>query len=573
MLNEFDQIWLVRVECSQPPGGARMPWCAVGKNFRTGQILRWRHTDTVCLPVYTTGPRDLVVTYVAATEGECMRSLGWPLPHHCLDLGALYTCYQNRFGSEGDRCGLHHALQTFNLEGLASVEKAEFRQLADRGAPFTGDEMEALETDCLGNLKAVERLIPKLLPHMALPHALLMGRYTMEAVSAVQLAGVPLNTSWLKRLMAAKEPITRALIADANRQYGVYEGGVFKMGIFSAFLRSHGISWPKNKSGGLCMKDDSWDAMSLLHPVLAPLNEHRKSVHAFRGLTPCIGDDGRNRTDLRPFASRTGRNQPSTSQFPYFWPKWMRALIRPPQGRVLVSLDFAQQEFLIGAALAGDTHMISAYRSGDPYLQTAKFAGAVPKSATAATHPDERALFKTAVLAAQYHVTAHGLSSKVGGYAVAERLIANHKNLYPVYHEWSANLVERVLLGGTLSTPFGWTVRKGSQPGHELKARSVSNWPVQASGGDILRIALIALVEHGFCVVAPVHDAIVVECDVDDMQDVISTATRLMEEASAVVLDGEVCRVEATVTHHDFNPNGPDVPPRLKKVLSLLPPL
>jgi DNA polymerase I len=48
-------------------------------------------------------------------------------------------------------------------------------------------------------------------------------------------------------------------------------------------------------------------------------------------------------------------------------------------------IDWSQQEFGIAAALSGDIAMQAAYGSGDPYLDFAKQAGAVPRHATKTT--------------------------------------------------------------------------------------------------------------------------------------------------------------------------------------------
>ena len=48
--------------------------------------------------------------------------------------------------------------------------------------------------------------------------------------------------------------------------------------------------------------------------------------------------------------------------------------------------------------------MMEAYTSGDPYLEFAKQAGAVPSDATKESHRNEREQFKACVLAVQYGV-------------------------------------------------------------------------------------------------------------------------------------------------------------------------
>jgi hypothetical protein len=139
----------------------------------------------------------------------------------------------------------------------------------------------------------------------------------------------------------------------------VYEGTTFKVSRFRQWLAKAGIPWP-----------------------LAQMRE----------LKLAVGADGRARTLLSPFKSRTGRNQPSTTKYVFGPSTWLRGLIKPTIGSGIAYIDWEQQEFGIGAALSGDALMQEAYNTGDPYLAFAKQAGAVPQDATRKTH--ERELFK-----------------------------------------------------------------------------------------------------------------------------------------------------------------------------------
>jgi hypothetical protein len=66
------------------------------------------------------------------------------------------------------------------------------------------------------------------------------------------------------------------------------------------------------------------------------------------------GVDGRNRALLSPFASKTGRNQPSTTKFIFGLSAWSRGLIQAAPGHGVAYIDWCQQEFGIAAALSRD---------------------------------------------------------------------------------------------------------------------------------------------------------------------------------------------------------------------------
>ena len=69
---------------------------------------------------------------------------------------------------------------------------------------------------------------------------------------------------------------------------------------------------------------------------------------------------------LSPFRAKTGRNQPSNSQFIFGPSTWLRGLIKPEPGRAVAYVDWSQQEFGIAASLSGDAAMMDAYRIGRP---------------------------------------------------------------------------------------------------------------------------------------------------------------------------------------------------------------
>jgi DNA polymerase-1 len=111
----------------------------------------------------------------------------------------------------------------------------------------------------------------------------------------------------------------------------------------------------------------------------------------------------------------------------------MRGLIKPEQGFGVAYLDWEQQEFGIAAALSGDPAMLQAYRSGDPYLEFAKQAGAIPQDATKKSHEAIRDQYKQCVLAVQYGMGYHSLALRIGQFPiVARELLKAHRETFPV---------------------------------------------------------------------------------------------------------------------------------------------
>jgi len=261
----------------------------------------------------------------------------------------------------------------------------------------------------------------------------------------------------------------------------------------------------------------------------------RSSLSDLRLNDLAIGRDGRNRTILSAFRSRTGRNQPSNSKYIFGPSVWLRGLIKPPPGHGIAYVDWSQQEFGIAAALSGDVAMQDAYQSGDPYLAFAKQAGAVPQDATKASHGPKRELFKQCVLAVQYGMEAPSLALRIAQPPIVARdLLRANRETYRQFWTWSDAVVDQAMLLGVIHTVFGWPVRVGERS----NPRSLRNFPMQANGAEMLRIACCLATERGIEVCAPIHDAVLICAPLDRLDADISTMRWAMAEASRLVLAG-----------------------------------
>ena len=99
------------------------------------------------------------------------------------------------------------------------------------------------------------------------------------------------------------------------------------------------------------------------------------------------------------------------------------------------------------------------------------------------------------------------------------------------------------MLLNRLHTVFGWTVRIGS----DANPRSLRNFPCQANGAEMLRLACCLALERGVSVLAPIHDALLVEGLEWEIEDAVAETQEAMAEASAVILDGFRLRSDAKI--------------------------
>jgi DNA polymerase I-like protein with 3'-5' exonuclease and polymerase domains len=391
----------------------------------------------------------------------------------------------------------------------------------------------------------------------------------MAAVAKMEFAGVPIDASRLDLLRSQWSSIKGALIAEIDKDYGVYEGTTFKMDKFEAYIERAGIPWPRTPTGRLATSDRVFREKAKSCPAIAPLRELRSSLAELRLSDLQVGRDGRNRALLSPYSSRTGRNQPSNSKFIFGPSVWLRGLIKPAPGHGVAYIDYSQQEFGIAAALSGDPDMLAAYTSGDPYLEFARQSGAVPRDATKETHGPQRELHKQCVLAVQYGMEAKSLAERLGQpKLIAVVLLDAHHQTYRKFWRWSDRVANYATLAGRLWTVFGWQLFTAQDP----NPRSWRNFPMQANGAEMLRLAICLMTEAGIEVCAPVHDAVLIGAPLNLLDEHITIARRCMAEASKVVLSGFEIRTDVKVVKHPerfSDPRGVIMWDRVMKLLGV----
>jgi hypothetical protein len=369
----------------------------------------------------------------------------------------------------------------------------------------------------------------------------------MVAAAKMETTGIPIDVQAHRGIVLHWNSIKDTLIGRINADYHVYDGSTFKRDRFAAYLNTKCISWPLLPSGQPQLDDDTFRDMVRMHPEIAPLRELRVSLSQLRLSDLAIGRDGRNRCVLSAFQARTGRNQPSTSRFVFGLAVWLRCLIKPTVGHALAYIDWGQQEFGTAAALAGDAAMLAAYLSGDPYLAFAKQAGAAPTTATKQTHPAIREQFKACALAVQYGMEEMSLGQRIGqSSARARELLRLHRETYHQFWRWSDACLDHAFLYGHLYTAFGWRLHVGPF----ANPRSIRNFPMQANGAEMLRLACCIATENGVSVCAPVHDALLIEASLKGIDHAVAETQRAMAEASRVVLGGLELRSEATIIRY-----------------------
>jgi hypothetical protein len=505
---------------------------------------------------FDTGKGSLFVAYFASAEMGVFLANGWPIPEYVLDLYAEFRVHTNGKLTPAGK-GLIGAMSYFGLKPMEVEDKDSNRALIMGGGPWTEAERLRILDYCQVDVEGTVDLLARMAPTIDLERAVgLRGRYA-KALARMEQTGVPLDVPTLERIKAGWVSIQSRLIEDVARVVPVYEGRTFKEHVFSAWLAGQGVAWPRLDSGRLMLDRDTFRQMARAHSGVALLHELRESLSQLRlGEIP-VGADGRNRVLLSPFGSKTGRNQPSNTRFIFGTATWLRSLIVPPPGRFIAYVDWTSQEIGIAAKLAEDTNLLAAYED-DPYIWFAQRVGAVPADATKKSHKAQRDLYKATMLGVGYGMAAKSLAMRIGQpEAKARSLLIQHRETFPDLWRWMQGAIDHALLRGRIVARFGWALHVCDDP----NPRSLQNWPVQSNAAEMMRLAACMLTEAGIDVCCPVLDAFLIEGPADLADEVVERTQTVMEEASALTLDGFRLRSDAKIVmpgerYHDERGQG-----------------
>jgi DNA polymerase-1 len=330
---------------------------------------------------------------------------------------------------------------------------------------------------------------------------------------------------------------------------------------FQQWTTSGGIQWPrKEDTGKLDMRRKTFESMAKAYPSVEPLRQLRYIRDKLRTIQLSVGHDNRNRTVLWPFSSKTSRTQPKAKHWIFSPSVWLRFLIRPEPGKALAYIDYSSMEFLAAAALSDGltgpgNPMLDLYRSGDPYLNFGKLIGYIPPDATREARGIEAARnrLKVLCLAVQYGMQTATLATRLGvSETEAHEMLLHHRGLFSQYWHWSEDWLHHSLDSGTMRTVFGWQCATGIV---EFNERSIRNYPVQANCADLFRLAYVWGTRHGLTLIAPVHDAILLESTDDRIEADVALMQEIMRRASRVILNPTAAgaielRTDAKIIRH-----------------------
>lgn len=315
----------------------------------------------------------------------------------------------------------------------------------------------------------------------------------------------------------------------------------------------------KKTKSGYSTAADILDKLAPDYPIVKKILEYRQltklnSTYAV-GLVPYISGDGRIHGTFNQTITATGRissTDPNLQNIPIRMEmgKAIRKVFIPKDGCVFIDADYSQIELRILAHMSGDEKLIEAYNSSaDIHRATAAEVFNTPIDEVT---PLQRSNAKAVNFGIIYGMSSFGLSQDLSiTPKEAKAYIEKYFASYPDIKSFIDGLVASAKEKGYSLTMFNRRREIPELSSSNFMQRSFGervamNAPIQGTAADIIKLAMIrvsrALKEKGLKsrLILQIHDELLVETAVDEIDIVKDILTKGMKEAASLKVPLEI---------------------------------
>lgn len=378
-------------------------------------------------------------------------------------------------------------------------------------------------------------------------------------LEAVHKKGILVDVEYLKQLGKTY----KSELAKEEKKIYELAGGEFNVSspkqlgevLYDKLQLGAGKRIKKTEGGARSTRESELTKLAEDHPIIPAILNYRelsKLLSTYIDPLPVLADkEGRVHTRFIQAGAATGRmasENPNMQNIPVNSEhgKNVRRAFIAPSGKVLLALDYSQMELRLAAILSKDEKLIEIFK-GDKDVHTEVAASVFMKSPKDVTS-DERRAAKAINFGILYGMGANALRASLsqGGQIVTqsdasrylEEYFKNFSGLAAFLDETKANAARR----GYTETMFG---RRRYLDGMASRIpyiraaaeRMALNAPVQGSGADIVKLAIIEIdkviknkkLDSKAALLLQVHDELVFEVDEKSVREVATIFQKTME--------------------------------------------
>lgn len=328
-------------------------------------------------------------------------------------------------------------------------------------------------------------------------------------LAAMERRGVKIDVGFLKnlseKLHGELKTLEQNIYEHAGEEFNINSPLQLKKILFERLA----IHAPKLKKGktGISTAASELEKMRGLHPIIDCILDYReraKLTNTYVDVLPTLIDEktGRVHTSFNQTIAATGRlssSDPNFQNIPIRTEEGreIRKSIIAEKGNILLAADYSQLELRIVASFAKDEVMLSAFREGkDIHAMT---AAAVQGVSLSEVTPAMRRAAKEVNFGIIYGMGPHGLARSTGiSQDEARDFIDRYFAVYPGIAAYMEQTLVIARKTGYAETMFGRRryIPELSSSMFQLRAaaeRAATNMPIQGTGADIIKLAMIAI--------------------------------------------------------------------------------
>ena len=370
-----------------------------------------------------------------------------------------------------------------------------------------------------------------------------------ESLYRIERHGVLIDAATL----AAQSQQLGVRILQLEKEAHELAGQIFNLGspkqIGDIFFTKLGLPVVKTTPTGTPSTDDEvLQKLAEDYPLPAKILEHRSLAKLKGTYTDKLAQlahprTGRVHTHYAQAVAVTGRlssNDPNLQNIPVRTPEGrrVREAFVAPAGCVIASADYSQIELRIMAHISGDAALLLAFHDGmDVHRATAAEVFGISTDQVSA---EQRRYAKVINFGLIYGMSAYGLARSLGiDNTAAKNFVARYFERYPgvkIYMDHTRALAKDK---GYVETVFGRRlylpeINSPNGPRRAGAERAAINAPMQGTAADLIKLSMVKVQQvldeqqRGTCMVMQVHDELVFEVPLSEVEWVRHEIPRLM---------------------------------------------
>lgn len=465
-------------------------------------------------------------TYDVKPLHKIVRGLGAELKGVAMDiLLAAYLLNPSASGYDVERLESEYGIPVADLDDKTAAAAASLPKLCERL-----------------NREIDENNQRELLDNIELPLAQVLADMEWEGF-AVDREGIVAYGNSLKEKI---DEIVGSITEQVGYEFNLNSPKQLGVALFEKLGLPHG----KKTKSGYSTSADVLESLRWQHPVVEDILRYRSlsklnSTYC-EGLLKVIGEDGRIHSSFNQTETRTGRissTEPNLQNIPVRTElgREMRRFFVAREGWTLVDADYSQIELRVLAHVAGDKVMIESFNEGrDIHRATASKVFGMPEDMITS---QMRSRAKAVNFGIVYGIGAFSLSKDIGvTRKEAEDYINEYLRNFSGVRDYMDKVIADAREKGYAEDIFGRRrylpeLKSGNFNMRSFGERVARNMPIQGAAADIIKIAMIKVHDRlrkeklQARLILQVHDELIVECPLEEAEQVKSILEQEMENA------------------------------------------